>query len=195
MTGAQDERPIDPMDSTAVLVGQARAGDARAREKLAGRYRTALRLWAHGRLPDRARDLVDTDDLVQSAIFRAMNHLDRFEPRGEGSFLAYVRQILLNQIRDEVRRAHRRPDHAELSEMVADKELSPLERVIQQDRLESYERALEALLPNQREAVIMRLELGFRYREIAEALGLPSGNAARTTIARALVRMARAVRR
>jgi len=181
--------PVDPLDSTAVLIARVREGDERARDRLTERYRAALCRWTHGRIPARARDLVDTDDLVQSALYRAMAGLAEFEVRREGAFLSYLRQIVLNQIRDEYRRSRRRPEHTALEDHVLGTDASPLDRIIQRERLERYERALEHLPPRQREAVVMRLEFGFRYREIAEALGLPTGNAARLLTARGLVKL------
>ncbi len=176
--------------STAALLARIRTGDDRAREKLAGRYLAALRRWAHGRLPHAARDLVDTDDLVQSTLYRALSHLQDFEDRGEGAFLAYLRQILLNQIRDEARRSRRRPAHDELPDNLTSDGPSPLEALIGREKLELYEQGLARLNPSQREAVVLRLELGLRYREIADALDLPSGNAARMLVARGLVHLA-----
>ena len=72
-----------------------RAGDQRARERLVSRFLPILRNWATGRLPGGARDLAETDDLVQITLVRALDHIDRFEHRGEGAFLAYLRRILL----------------------------------------------------------------------------------------------------
>jgi RNA polymerase sigma-70 factor, ECF subfamily len=190
----EEGRPVDPLDSTAILIARVREGDDRARDRLIERYRAALCRWTHGRIPSRARDLVDTDDLVQSALYRAMAGLDDFEVRRHGAFLSYLRQIVLNQIRDEYRRSRRRPDHTELEDHLAGSDASPLDRLIERERLACYERALEHLPPRQREAVVMRLEFGCRYREIAEALGLPSGNAARLLTARGLVRLTRAMK-
>jgi len=178
------------IETTGTLLARARGGDGRARENLAARYIAVLRRWAHGRVPRAARDLVDTDDVVQSAIYRAMSHIDDFENRGEGAFLAYMRQILLNQIRDEARRARRRPGHEELPDDLVAKESSPLESLIGEEKLTRYERSLADLIPTQREAVILRLEMGLRYREIAEAMGLPQGNAARMLVSRGIVRLA-----
>jgi RNA polymerase sigma-70 factor, ECF subfamily len=184
---------LDLRDSTSVLIAQARDGDNVAKNKLASRYATALKRWAHGRLPARARGLLDTDDLVQSALYRGFSRLDSFEDRGDGAFLAYVRQILLNKIRDEARRVGRRPPHEELEEAIASDQPSPLERLIERDRLEAYDRALARLSPRRRESVILRLELGFSYREVAQAMGLPSGNAARLLTARAFLELSRAM--
>jgi len=183
-------------ESTAKLLVRARGGDRGAQGDLASRYATMLRQWAHGRLPNSARDLVDTSDLVQITLQRAFARLDSFEPRREGAFLAYIRQILLNQIRDEVRRAKRRPAHEPLPEDLGDGVTpSPLEEIIGRESVRQYEEALAELSERQREAIILRVELGLRYREVAEAVGAPSVNAARLIVARALVRLASVVRR
>ena len=182
------------IESTASLLLKARQGDAPARERLASRYLALLTRWARGRTPRAARDLVDTDDLVQSTLIRAFNRLDSFEARGEGAFLAYLRQILLNQIRDESRRARRRPEHGELDERIAGSWRSPLEEAIGSERLERYEASLESLGDGQREAVMLRLEMGMRYRDIAESLELPTANAARALVGRGLIKLARLMR-
>ena len=167
-----------------------RDGDGDARDRLLSRYLPALRRWAHGRLPNRARGMVDTDDLVQVSLLRALDHVTRFEPRHEGAFLAYLRRIVLNAIRDEIRRSARRPGADELSEELADGTPSPVERAVGREVVEAYETALARLGEVQQEAVIMRVEMGFSYQEIAAALGRPSANAARMTVSRALLRLA-----
>jgi RNA polymerase sigma-70 factor (ECF subfamily) len=179
-----------PLESTARLLALVRQGDARARERLAGRYLAVLRRFAHGRLPPHARGLMDTDDLVQVTVVRALQHIETFEPRREGAFLAYLRQILLNQLRDEVRRVSRRPGRSELADNLADPGISPLERVIGSEAMDRYENALGRLTEEQRESVVLRLELGYSYSEIAEALDRPTDNAARMLVTRALVRLA-----
>ena len=191
---ATEESSGEHQESTAAILLRARGGDSDARETLAGRYLTVLRRWAHGRLPRAARDLVDTDDIVQSAIVKALRRLDSFEARGEGAFLAYLRQILLNQIRDEARRAKRRPEHQELKDDHHASLRSPLEEVIGRESLERYESALDRLPENQKHAVILRLDLGFRYREIAEAIGSPTPSAARFLVARGLAHLSRIMR-
>ena len=176
-------------ESTSVLLMRARQGEPLAREELAGRYLVILKRWAHGRLPAKVHGYVDTDDLVQSTLARAFRKLNEFEQRGEGAFLAYLRQILLNQIRDEARRAKRTPDLVEATDELPATGRSPIEEVIGTDVLERYESALAQLNEKQRNAVILRIELGYRYRELAEALELPSPNAARMLVARALVQL------
>jgi RNA polymerase sigma-70 factor (ECF subfamily) len=176
--------------STADLLARARSGDTLAREDLLRRYLPLLRTWAHGRLPDGARGAGDTDDLVQVTLLRALDHLQAFEPRREGAFLAYLRSILLNALRDQVRRSHYGPGRAgPLPLELPDQRPSILEETIGRETIERYEAALVQLTPLQREAVILRVEFGFSHQEIAGAIGCPSANAARMQVTRGLVRL------
>lgn len=190
---ASSER--EPAESTAALLIRVREGSKPAREELAERYLVMLNRWAHGRIPTAARDLVDTADIVQSTIMKALNNVKTFEPRGEGAFLGYLRQILKNQILDEARRAKRRPKHVELDpDLEIAKAPSPLEEAIGRDRMERYEASLAQLGEAQREAIVLRLEMGMRYRDLAEALGLSTAEAARALVGRGMVHLARLMR-
>ncbi len=177
------------LDSTATLLEGIRGGDANATARLVKRYLPILRRWAHGRLPGKARDLADTDDLVQVALMRGLGQVESFEQRHTGAFFAYMRQILRNQIRDEIRRPAGRMRFVQLSEDLRDEGASPLEEAIGKESLDRYEAALVTLPKKQREGIVMRLEMGFSYREIADALAIPSEDAARVSVRRALERL------
>ena len=179
------------LETTAGLLVRVREGDESARERLFARVLPALTRWAHHRLPAGARDLAETDDLVQMTVTRALDRLDAFESRGEGAFLAYLRQILLNLVRDQIRRSATRPRATELNETLPDPGPSLLERTVRHETLERYEAALAELEPEQREAVLMRVEFGYSHQAIAEALGKSTADAARMMVARALVAVAR----
>jgi RNA polymerase sigma-70 factor (ECF subfamily) len=179
------------VESTASLLARMRQGDPQARELLLRRYLPILRRWAHGRLPRFARDLLDTDDLVQVTLVRALGGLGDFEPVREGALLAYLRTAVLNAIRSEIRRVRRRPQRAELSEDLPNGQASPLEEVLGREVVERYERALARLRPEEAEAIMLRIELEFTYARIAEALGKPSPDAARMFVTRALAQLGR----
>ena len=66
----------------------------------------------------------------------------------------------------------------------------PLEEAIGQEALERYEAALARLRPDDREAIILRIEMRYPYAEVATALGKPSVAAAQMAVSRALVRLA-----
>lgn len=163
-------------------------------EQLLSRYLPRLRKWARGRLPHWARDLADTNDLVQETLVRTFKRLDAFENRGDGALDAYLRQVLLNRIREEVRRAGRRLEHTALSSGLAADQTSPLEAAVGTEAWARYQRALATLRPLDRELVVARVELGWDSHQIAEAFGKPSPNAARMAVERALLRLAREMR-
>lgn len=178
------------LETTLQLMARARAGDQDAHDRLFERQVRPLRRWASGRLPRWARDLSDTDDLVQETLLRTFKRIEEFEPRGVGALQAYLRQAILNRIRDELRRKGRRPDETSLDDVAADEAESPLEHAIGHEAVERYERALARLRPVEREAIIGRIELGYSYEDLAQALGTPTPEAARKAARRALVRLA-----
>lgn len=183
----------DSLQSTATLIRRLKSGDQAAREQLVDRCLPLLRRWARGRLPQWARDAADTDDLVQVTLMRALDRIGSFEHRGQGAFLAYLRQILVNASRNELRAASRRPLREEFDHAVRDRRRSPLERAVDHQTREAYESALQSLDETQRTAVILRLEFGMSFAEVALELGSPSTDAARMMVSRSLTRMARAM--
>ena len=188
-----DERsPADrePLDTTFALLERARGGDAEALDRLFARHVKPLRRWISGRLPRWARDMADTDDLVQDTLLQTFKRIESFEPRRVGALQAYLRQAVLNRVRDELRRKGRRPDSTDLEGVDVAGDDSPIEEAIGREAVENYERALQRLKPEEREAIIARVELGYSYDELAEALGKPSKEAARKAAERALVRLA-----
>ena len=178
------------MDTTFDLVERAKAGDDESLNRLFARFLPSLRRWASGRLPRWSRDLMDTDDLVQETVVRAVKRLDRFESRHEGALQAYLRQAVVNRIRDEIRRTKRSPAATELDDNENDRGASPLETAIGAEALERYEAALARLRPEEREAIVARVEMDGSYQEVAQALGKPSADAARMAVSRALLRLA-----
>lgn len=177
-------------DSTTTLLERARAGDREALDRLFARTLPLLKRWASGRLPRWARDLADTHDLVQEAMLQTFTKIDTFEVRGEGALQAYLRQAVLNRIRDHIRRVERRPGHDEFDGREPSEDTSPLEAAIGHEALERYEGALARLSAGDRELVIGSVEMGYSYEQLAEATGKPSVDAARKAAKRALVRLA-----
>ena len=180
--------------SSLVLLEQARSGNHAALNRLLQRYLPRLTRWASGRLPRWARDMSDTDDLVQDTLVRSVNNLSRFQPQGDGALQAYLRTAVMNRIRDEVRRHGRQPEPAVLDSALPGDGTSPLEQAIGRELLAKYDRALDRLPVEDREAVIARIEMGCSYLEIAEATGRATPDAARMAVSRALVRLAKEMR-
>ena len=182
----EQQPDLSALTSTIDLLERFKQGDDKAVSLLVERSLPPLKRWARGRLPQWARGIDDTQDLVQDAIIRALPRLKTFEARHPGALQAYLRQAITNHIRDEIRRVNTRPTPAELGDVHADSGPSPLEAAIGREGLERYEAGLRALRPADREAIIARLELQQSYEEVAIALGKPSADAARMAVKRAL---------
>jgi len=187
--------PRPGVESTFDLLEQAKAGNSDALDRLLARFLPILRRWARGRLPRVSRDLMDTDDLVQETVWRAIKRIDKFESRHEGALLAYLRLAIVNRIRDEVRHRKRFPAPSELHENASDNSASPLDLAIGEEAVERYEAALARLRPEDREAIIARVEMESTYDDMARALGKPSAAAARMAVSRALLRLAEEMKR
>ena len=199
MTSSQDGPEADregaaDLTSTIELLDRYKRGDNEAVSLLVERSLPPLKRWARGRLPDWARSLAETQDLVQDAVIRAIPHLKHFEARHPGALQAYLRQAIANHIRDEIRKVNSRPPiGGDLPESKVDPGPSPLERAIGRERLDRYDAALAKLRPVEREAIVARLELQQSYEEVALALGKPSADAARMVVARAVKNLIRAM--
>jgi RNA polymerase sigma-70 factor (ECF subfamily) len=190
---AHSDRALsEPLTSEATiqLLELAKHGDQAALDRLLRRCIPALRRWARGRLPQSARGMLETADLVQDAVFAAMRRLDAFEARYEGALQAYLRQAVMNRIRDVMRQHQRRPEQTALPEQLEDEGSSPLERAIGSENLARYEAALLRLKAGDREAIIGRIELQYSYAELAVVLNKSSEAAARMSTARAMKRLA-----
>ncbi len=191
--GPDASRP--DLESTQQLLQRARGGDDGALNTLFTRCLPRLKRWASGRLPAYTRDLLDTDDLVQDTVTQTLKRLDSFEPRHEGALQAYLRQAVLNRVRDQLRRAARHPAAESLATEPIDPGTSPLDEAIGHEAVQRYETALQRLRPDDREAIVSRLELGYTYEQLAEVIGKPTADAARMAVGRALLRLAEEMQR
>jgi len=185
--------PASALTLTIDLLRRAKDGDRQALSSLLTRYLPRLSAWASGRLPMRARSLLDTADLVQETLMRTLERLDQVEVRGPGGFEAYVRSAVLNRIRDQIRWADRRAGSGADPDLLQDYGPTPLELAIGSDLAARYERALATLKEEEQQMLHLRVELGYDYEEIATMTGRPSPDAARMAINRALRRLADAM--
>lgn len=178
------------LESSLVLIERAQAGDGAALNRLLDRYRPRIVRWASGRLPGYARDLTDTEDLVQDALVGTFKNFRTFECRGEWALQGYLRRAVLNRVREELRRLKDRPRREEMDDNVAGRQLSPLEVAMGAETFARYNAALETLSEQEREGVIARLELGCSFQEIALLVDKPTADAARMAVTRAIAKVA-----
>lgn len=176
-------------EPTIELVVKARGGNREAAEALLQRCMPQLKRWAHGRLPAAARGNLDTGDLVQETVLHVLRRLDQFEPRHVGAMQAYLRQSVINRIRDEVRRIARQPAPVELPEDLRTHAASPLEAAVQSEAYDRYRQAMSELSARDRELIVARVEVQWSFAEIAQRFSLPTPDAARMAATRALRRL------
>lgn len=176
--------------ATLELLRRGRAGDRDALERFFSRYLPRLRRWATRRLPKWSQLRFDTDELVQETLLAAVRNLPPFDPRGEMALAAYFRHALRNRICDELRR-HAPPGPSEHAlESLGDHGPSSLDEVVGSEALARYETALAKLREADQQLVILRVELGVSYVELAEAMATPDADAARVAVSRAVTRLA-----
>lgn len=129
-------------------------------------YRLAYRLTGNAH---------DAEDLTQEVFVRVYRSLPRYTP---GSFEAWLHRITTNLFLDQVRRRRRvrfdaMPDDAD--DRLAGSEESPAQQHHDRTLDDDVQRALDALSPEFRAAVVLSDIEGLTYEEVAAALGVKLG--------------------
>jgi RNA polymerase sigma-70 factor, ECF subfamily len=164
MTGVAEEDGV----SEALLLRQARNGDAKSFESLYRRhegrvYALCLRMT---RSPERA------EDCTQEAFVKAWRNLPTFE--GRSAFGTWLHRIAVNQVLSLQRREARRPGFLELvEERPGPTEERPRERDagIEMD----LEQAIGSLPPGARNVFVLYAVHGYSHEETANMLGVAVG--------------------
>jgi len=133
-----------------------------------------LRPTLHAYLRCLGMNFDQAEDVVQETFLRLVGSRMRHDP--EDNLRAWVFRVAHNLSMD-VHRFQRRwswssdDEFRPLVRQQADPGPSPEQRVILEERWRHLHGALERLTPKQRQCVLLRSE-GFRYREIAQILGI-----------------------
>jgi RNA polymerase sigma factor (sigma-70 family) len=177
------------------LVKRACAGDSDAENEICRRYVPRLHRWARGRLHPTARPALETADVVQEVLIRAIRTFPEFEVRHEHSFPAYLRTILANKLADIARTQMRRPAPTPIDDAghAPSREASPFDHAAQAERQNRFDAGMKTLRPKDQELIFLRTELGCDYDEILEIAGGANANAVRTSVRRAILRLGGAI--
>jgi RNA polymerase sigma-70 factor (ECF subfamily) len=136
----------------------------------------------------------DVDDLVQLTFLRALRRYCDFEMRTSAEFQHYLRRILLNLTRDEIRSARRAPESVELGDIAVDRTPSSLDVMLGREASRRFREAVRTLPERSRFALLARLERGLSYEEIARLISAPGPAASRAVVARSVQRVAKAMK-
>ncbi|HLU49909.1 MAG TPA: sigma-70 family RNA polymerase sigma factor [Planctomycetota bacterium] len=191
-----------PLDSTHKLVLAAQGGDKGALDELFDRYLPRTRRIVACRMGWRLKQLEDLEDIVQTALMKAFQGLERFEPRSEGSFRHWLAQCVENTIRNTLRDAQRlkrggggvrrwselRDDSLSVLTF-AGEDPSPSARIQQQELEDRLETALLSLSDRYRQVVVLRSFCGMSYAEIKDEIGVAEEATVRQIYSRALAKL------
>ena len=149
------------------------------------------------KLPDELTRRLDDEDILQVALLRAWERIEKFEYRGEGSFVAWVHSIIQNTLRDDIRhhacrmRDTAREERTQLKRLIPERP-APDQQAAQREESNRLAAAISALPALQRRLVQLRLRDGHSWREIVERMGR-SPRTLRASLDEALLQLACAV--
>jgi RNA polymerase sigma-70 factor (ECF subfamily) len=142
----------------------AQRGDRPSFAKLIESYWDRLYRWLYHLTHDRHT----AEDLVQETFLKAFVGLKKFQ--AGTNFAAWLFRIAHNNYANQCRTAarHREP----LPDELADSQRGPLEQAVTAETVQGVARAINRLPPEFRAALLLRVEQGLSFREIADILDL-----------------------
>jgi RNA polymerase sigma-70 factor (ECF subfamily) len=173
-----------------LLLNRARGGDAAARGQLLELYRNYLRLMARSLISQPLRARLDGSDLVQETFLKAHREFPRFLGSSEPELTAWLRQILVRSLADQIkqhragRRDYRREepmavilDRSSLAihQALASPVSSPSVHASRREQAVLLADALAKMPADYRDVFLMRNLEHVPFEEIGARLGRSSG--------------------
>ncbi len=145
------------------ILRKAQRGDERAFSIIVRAYETPVFNYVLRLVGDRSL----AEDLTQEVFLRVFQGLPKFSLRCK--FTTWLFQVTKNRVLDELRASERRPRHLVALDDIAPLEVmdAPYERG---ETVDALWRAIEALNPDLKMALLLRDVAGLSYTEIADAL-------------------------
>lgn len=177
------------------LVAAVQRGDAAALDALLQRHLPDLRVFVRAKSGPQLRAQESCSDLVQTVCREALQSVERYEWRGEGSFRRWLFTVALNKLRN--RADYHAAARRDAGRVVAGSDLvgetpggfGPSQHAIAAEAAAKFEASLDRLEEDQREVILMARVIGMSHAEIAAELGLAEG-AVRTRLSRAMAKLA-----
>jgi RNA polymerase sigma-70 factor (ECF subfamily) len=150
------------------------------------RYRNYLRLLARLQLDQRLQSKLDASDLVQETLVRAFSKLEQYRGSTEGEFVAWLRQILANTLKEKAREyaadkrsvGRERSLESQIDEssrrlacLLAPEQSSPSQQAVREEELMRLADALDQLSLDQQRAVELKYLKGYKASQIACEMG------------------------
>ena len=159
----RDPEPLP--NEEAEWIRDAQTGDRSAFARLVERYWDRLYRWLY----HLTRDRHVAEDLTQETFLKALGAMKSFRPGS--NFRAWVFRIghnnFVNQKRSEKRTRHPLPDDVAGSEFGG-----PMDSAENREALEIVARAVAELPADFRSAIMLRVDEGLSFRDVAKVLGI-----------------------
>jgi RNA polymerase sigma-70 factor, ECF subfamily len=191
---------------TVGLLALARSGDGAALGQLLERYRSYLSLLARVQIGRRMQGKLDVADVIQETYLEAHRGIGQFRGTTEAQYLAWLRQILVGILANQVRRyfgTKRRDVRLErelqdgldrssvfLGSHLIAAQSSPSSQASRREQAVLLADAMEELPRDYREVIILRQLEGLSFPQVAQRMGRTE-DSVKNLWARALVRLRR----
>ena len=187
------------------VIQQARAGSAAARNELLASVRSYLLLIADQELDPQLQARIGPSDLVQSALLLAEQNLDRFRGDSRAQLLAWLREILKNEMttvwrthlgtaKRDARRDVRPSSQCPAVAPVTDPAPTPGTTASLNEEASALRNALSRLPADQRQAVLLRNWERLSFDDMGSRLNR-SADAAKKLWSRAVLRLQEELKR
>lgn len=182
-----------------IVLNNARQGDTDAIGQLVDTSRDYLLLIANQGIDPDIRRKVGASDIVQESIMTAQANIQQFQGNTKGQWLAWLKQILVNDLR-ETRRSYKQVKKrsvdqerhmdgtAPVAPLVADAHLTPRSNAVKTEEMELLLSAISDLPEDQQQILKLRNWERLSYEEIGERLN-KSSDAVRKTWGRAVLKL------
>jgi RNA polymerase sigma factor (sigma-70 family) len=170
------------------LMRLVQAGDFSPASEIYDRYSSRIYNFAYRFL----RNSEAAEDATQEVFVKMLKHANQFH--GDAKLSTWLFSITANWCRDYLRKSDNKAKEAEdvLLTLPASSELAPDRRLEQRENEQRIQKALTALTPEQREAILLSRYQGLSYAEIAQISGCSEG-AVKTRVFRAMETLKKAL--
>lgn len=164
------------------------AGDFSPASEIYDRYSSRIYNFAYRFL----KNSEAAEDATQEVFVKMLKHANQFH--GDAKLSTWLFSITANWCRDYLRKSDNKAKEAEevLISIPAPAELAPDRNLERRQNEQRVQRALGALTPEQREAILLSRYQGLSYAEIAQISGCSEG-AVKTRVFRAMETLKKAL--
>jgi len=183
----QDRREMKHL-SDQELMAIVQAGDFSPASEIYDRYSSRIYNFAYRFL----KSSEAAEDATQEVFVKMLKHANQFH--GDAKLSTWLFSITANWCRDYLRKADNKAKEGEdvLVSLPAPAEHSPERNLEQRENELRIQKALRALTPEQREAILLSRYQGLSYAEIAQISGCSEG-AVKTRVFRAMETLKKAL--